>query len=81
MQARGPRGSIEIVKCAIFRTNCATFNVMNLLGNLHIAGARVEFQKTSDHLTTLFECSLNFPSALLDMHAQWRNELMLYTHY
>ena len=81
LQARGPRGSIEIVKCAIFRTNCATLNVMNLLGNLHIAGGRVEFQKMSDHLTTLFECSLNFPSSLLYMHAQWRNEPMLYKHY
>ena len=35
-QARGTRGSIEIAKCGIFRTNCATLNVTNSRGNPQI---------------------------------------------
>ena len=64
-QARGPRGSIEIAKCAIFRTNCATLNVTNPCGpgSANLCGCRVEFQEMGGRFATLPECALNFPSA------------------
>ena len=62
-RAWGPRCFIEIVKCTIFRTNCATLNVIKSHRNPQIyAGSRVEFQEMGDRFATLFECSLNSPS-------------------
>ena len=52
-QARSPRSSIEIAKCAIFRTNCATLNVTNCDGSLrNFFGFRVEFQEMGDRCAT-----------------------------
>ena len=48
---QGPRGSIEIAKCANFRTNCATLNVTNSRGNpANLRGSRVEFREMGNLL-------------------------------
>ena len=72
------RGSIEIAKCAIFRTNCATLNVTNSSGNPRIRADLVWILRDGDRFATLFECSPNFPSAsYLDiqcMHSSRMNQ-------
>ena len=63
-KARGLRVSIEIAKCATFRSNCASLNVPISRGNpANLHGYRVEFQEMDDCFATLFGCSLNLPFA------------------
>ena len=51
---QGPRGSIEIAKCANFRTNCTTLNVTNSRGNpANLRGSRVEFREMGNLLPIL----------------------------
>ena len=48
---QGPRGSIEIAKCANFRTNCTTLNVTNSRRNpANLRGSRVEFREMGNLL-------------------------------
>ena len=62
-QAQGLRGSIETAKCANFRTNCAPLNVTNSRVPREFARLSCGFRETGDRFATLFECSLDFPSA------------------
>ena len=60
----GPRGSIEIAKCAIFRTNCTTpaqraSQTRAGTRKFNLRGSRVEFQEMGDRPATLFESFLD----------------------
>ena len=83
-QARGPRGSIKIAKCAIFRPSWATLNVTNLPGRPQICVACVwNFWRWAFVLRLYLSALLTFYVLLsrYTMHVHFKNETMLFQHY
>ena len=63
-QTRGQRASIDIVKCYISKTNCTTqLKSFTLPRTPKFARLSCGIPGDGRRFATLFECSLNFPSA------------------
>ena len=81
-QARGPRGSIEIAKCDIFRTYWATSTSQTRAGSRKFArlscGISGDGRSFCDFIWVLSWLSKGLITRST-MHAQWKNELILFT--